>query len=236
MQDSAVAEDRQDNVRSKRNRLSTGGSTFALLQAGAGAQLPRGCKFKAKFKDKLDLNKDIDLGEVDEADCELSFTHSRQKRSSFLQNLFLFGGGGGGKAERPKRHHKRPPRPPPPPLSAPSPPVRLPRMPPKVQGRQRSSKVTDPQRPHKMQKFSELMLMRKAIAGGMAADEEVRNLVATAVAAAAVAKSAEERPPPLHRNVVNPKNPFLRKKKPPPPRHGVFDSWLCRRQNGPKDF
>ena len=89
-----AAEDKMDggNVRTKRNRLSGGGgnSNFAALQAGGAVQLPRGCKFKAKTKARL---KADNLGVDDECDNETTlFTAhklSRQKRASFLQNLFF---------------------------------------------------------------------------------------------------------------------------------------------------
>ena len=221
MQD--AAEDKMDggNVRTKRNRLSGGGgnSNFAALQAGGAVQLPRGCKFKAKTKARLKAAKDDDLGVDNECDNETTlFKLSRQKRASFLQNLFFGGGGGGGeKAEkqqpqRPSRPPKRPPRPP----YAPSPLARLPppspsrtraktlaeilartksysgpvglalemqllsqspgsleqryrNAPPKAKRQSSSSTL-----PQKMQKFSQLMAMRKAIAGGLKADKARR--------------------------------------------------------------
>ena len=203
MQD--AAEDKMDggNVRTKRNRLSGGGnSNFAALQAGGAVQLPRGCKFKAKTKARLKADKeDNDLG-ADQCDNETTFFKlSRQKRASFLQNLFF--GGGGEKAEKQPQRPSRPQRPParlPPPPSRTraktlaetlarsksySGPVglalemqllsqvgsleqRYRNTPPKAK-RQSSSTL-----PQKMQKFSQLMAMRKAIAGGLKADKARR--------------------------------------------------------------
>ena len=136
------AEDRSSdgNVRTKRNRLSGGGNNFAALQAGATVQLPRGCKFKAKSKARHKKARDDCRVDDDETLSKkldaTSFTKklSRQKRASFLQNLFFGGGGGDKKAETKKRPLKpsRPPKRPPRPPYAPSPLVRLPRMPPKM--------------------------------------------------------------------------------------------------------
>ena len=194
--------DTTGNVRTKRNRLSTGGQNFAALQAGASAQLPRGCKFKAKSKDKLKVKDDFRVDDDDDSETSFFTNHSRHKRASFLQNLFFGGGGGGGgdgSAETTSvKRPKRPPRPPRPPF-APSPLGRLPRMPPKAKSQrpksggptglglqmqllsqsgsleQRYKNAPKAKRqslmPLKMQKFSQLMLMRKAIASGMAADK-----------------------------------------------------------------
>ena len=202
------AEDRSidtaGNVRSKRNRLSGGGqSNFAALQAGATVQLPRGCKFKAKSKARHKAKDDDCRVKVDDDNenetTTTSFTTnklSRQKRASFLRNLFF---GASEKAEtspkrplKPSRPPKRPPRPPPPPYAS-SPLARLlpfkaksgplemqllsqagsleqryKNAPPKAKAKRQSLL------PQKMQKFSQLMLMRKAIASGLAADKARR--------------------------------------------------------------
>ena len=169
----------------------------ASVQLPRGCKFKAKDKARDNFKAKLKAKDDF---RVDDNETTL-FTnhHSRQKRASFLQNLFFGGGGGGGveKSATSVKRPKRPPRPsrPPRPPYAPSPLARLPRMPPKAKHpggpaglalemqllsqagslEQRYKNAPKAKRqslmPQKMQKFSQLMLMRKAIASGMAADK-----------------------------------------------------------------